>query len=236
MKSHISRKILRYYSKLFEQYGYDPKSIGWGLRGGKLSLRFETLLQIGQISGCSILDVGCGFGDLYGFLKFKKIKTKYFGVEINPKLVEVGKKIYPKAKLEVRDIEKKPFNKKFDWVLASGITSHASTYPHIEGVLRAMFRSCKQGVAMNFVSDLVDYRTKGLFYSSPEKIFTIAKSLSNRIVLRHDYMSYEFTIYIYKNNKKTSNLVFKDYIGKKNFDDKKWYPKYKKSKFSKLNV
>ncbi len=229
MNKNISNKILEYYSNLFEQYGYNPKSVGWGSRSGKQSLRFEILCQIGNIRNSTILDVGCGFGDLYGYLKLRKIKTKYFGIDINPKLIELGKKIYPKASLKFRDIEKNPFQKKFDWVLASGITSHGSTYSHLTGVMKEMFRICRKGFSMNFVSDNVDYKTKSLFYSSPKKILSILKPLSNRIVLRHDYMPYEFTIFVYKNNLKTSNNVFKDFIKNSEikFDDRLWHKKFK---------
>lgn len=212
MKDIISKKILNYYSELFRKYGYDPKSVGWGSKRGKQSIRFEILCQIGNIKNKTILDVGCGFGDLYGYLKYKKIPIKYYGVDINPDLIRLGRKIYPKIKLEVRDIEKNKFRQKFDWVLASGITSHGSTYQHLQSVMTEMFRISKKGFAINFVSNMVDYKTKNLFYSSPEKIFSMARSLSNRILLRHDYMPYEFTLYVYKDNQKTNNHIFAEFI------------------------
>ena len=228
MKNYISKKILRYYSRLLEEHGYDPQSVGWGNLKGKQSLRFDILCQIGNLSNSTILDVGCGFGDLYRYLQYKKIIVKYLGVDINDELLKIGRKINPKIKLELRDIEKKKFTRKFDWVIASGITSHGSTYSHIKSVLSEMFRICKKGVAMNFVSDFVDYKTKGLFYSSPEKIYSIMRTLSNRVVLRHDYMPYEFTIYVYKDNKKTSNNIFKGYFtGSDNLSDRSWHPKYR---------
>jgi len=230
MEKKISNKIYNYYQNLLNQYGYDPRSVGWGNRKGKQSLRFEILCQIGDLSNSSILDVGCGFGDLFGYLNFRKITAKYHGVDINPNLLEIGKKLYPKVSLELRDIEKDRFKRKFDWVLASGITSHGSTYPHLKKIMKEMFRICKKGFAMNFVSDRVDYRKKGLFYSSHEKILIITKSITNRFVFRHDYMPFEFTLYVYKNNKKTLNNIFVEYSkdSKIKITDEQWLPKFKK--------
>jgi len=229
MDKKITKKIFEYYQSLFEQYGFDPKSVGWGSKKGKQSSRFDILCQIGNLSNSSILDVGCGFGDLFVYLHYRGIKIRYHGVDINPNLVEMGKKLYPGLLLEQRDFEKKKFQKKFDWVLASGITSHGSTYPHLTKIMKEMFRICKRGFAMNFVSDKVDYKVKGLFYSSPEKFLSITKSITNRFVIRHDYMPYEFTLYVYKNNKKTTNNLFKEYEkNSKNYmNDEKWHPKYK---------
>jgi len=222
MKNSIHKKILSYYNDLLKKNGYSPISVGWGTRRGKQTLRFDILSQIGPITNSSILDVGCGFGDFFGYLKHKKIIASYYGVDINPNLIQIGKQVYPNIKLEVRDIEQNQFRKKFDWIIASGITSHAATYSYIDKILSEMFRICKKGVAINFVSNQVDYKIKGLFYSSPEKILSLTKKYSNRIIFRHDYMPFEFTVYLYKNNTKTKNLIFKDYIKDKSLCDKIW--------------
>ena len=145
------KKIIEYYSALVKKHGHSPQSVGWGSRKGKQGLRFSVLCEIGNISNCSILDVGCGFGDLYGYLDYKKIKTDYYGIDINPHLLELGQKIYPKANLELRDFEEEKFTRKFDWVFASGITSVKGSYPQIKKIMIEMFRICKNGYAMNFV-------------------------------------------------------------------------------------
>jgi 2-polyprenyl-3-methyl-5-hydroxy-6-metoxy-1,4-benzoquinol methylase len=231
VEKRISKKINDYYQSLFDEYGLSPKSVGWGSKKGKQTARFDALCSIGNLSNSSILDIGCGFGDLYGFLKYRKFKIKYHGIDINENLISMGKNIYPRAHLECRDFEIKKFNIKFDWVLSSGITSHASTYPHLTSIMKEMFKICKKGFAMNFVSDNVDFKNKNLFYSSPEKIISIVKSISNRYTIRHDYMPYEFTIYVYKNNIKTKNHVFTEFVktSKYNLDDRKWHPIYKKN-------
>ena len=234
MKDVISKKISKYYNTLYTKHGFSPQSVGWGNKKGKQSIRFEILCQIGDFSNSTILDIGCGFGDFFKFLCYKKSNSTYYGVDINKEIIEAGKKIYPKISLECRDFEKNKFTKKFDWVVASGITSHGSTYLHLTSIMKEMFRLCKRGIAINFVSNNVDFKTMSLFYASPEKISVIAKSISNRFLIRHDYMPYEFTLYLYKNNKKTSNHIFKNFLehSKIKLDDSKWHPYYKNMKSS----
>ena len=53
-------------------------------------------------------------------------------------------------------------------------------------------------IALNFLSIFSDYFSPGEYYANPETILKIAFSLTSKVVLRHDYMSHDFTIYLYK--------------------------------------
>lgn len=60
------------YAKRLTEFGYDPKTLGWN--SGKQQERFQVLTSFVPPEACgSVLDVGCGFGDLYGFLLRKGI-------------------------------------------------------------------------------------------------------------------------------------------------------------------
>ncbi len=232
LKNKHKKNTLTFYNKLFKKYGYDPKSLGWGSAKGKQAVQFEVLCQIGDINNCSILDIGCGFGDLSAYIKYRGDKIDYHGIDINPEIIKTGKKQYPEIKLEVRDIEEEKLKKKFDWVFFSGISSAGCNYTYIERMLKEMFFICKKGVAINLVGGVLDYKVKELFYSDPEKIYTITRKISNRVVIRHDYAPYQFVVYIYKNEKITENKVFEEFLkeSKIKLDDKLFHPKYNKTR------
>jgi hypothetical protein len=73
-------------------------------------------------------------------------------------------------------------------------------YKYIESSLTKMFETCRIGIAVNFITDKVDYKHEHNFNSSPEKILSIAYNLSKRIVLRNDTFPFEFSIIIYKDD------------------------------------
>jgi len=223
-KKIFPKKIITIYDELIKKYSHTPQALGWGFRKGKQSLRFQILCDIGNISNCSILDVGCGFGDLYGYLQYKKIPNRYHGVDINTKMIEIGKKVYPKVKLETRNIIENKFKKRFDWVLSSGITTFGFNYNLIKKMLEEMLKISNYGVAMNFIGGVLDFKEKGIFYSDPEEIYKITRALSNRVTIRHDYAPYEFTLYLYKNNTATKNNIFKEFLqkSKMKYDDSLW--------------
>jgi SAM-dependent methyltransferase len=206
MDSKIHQSILHHYTKLYKEFGYSPKAVGW--TKGKQNIRFDTFAQIGELGKSSVLDIGCGFGDLLSFFNERKFKVKYTGVDINPQFIEFAKKKYPKSDFKVRDIGIKPFKKRFDWVFAIGTTNQCGSYKYIEKLLTDMLQCSKNGIAMDFLSTYVDFKKSGNFHASPEKVFKIAKKLSRRVVLRHDYLPFEFCVFIYKNDKLAKNLAF----------------------------
>jgi len=204
LKTHKS--IIKHYTELYKKFGPSPASVGW--TKGKQDIRYNAITEIGIEKNSSILDVGCGFGDLLSFLNKRKLQVKYTGIDINQKFIELAKKKYPKAMFEIGDIESRPFKKKFDWVFAIGTTNQSGSYSYIQNLLSAMFRIAKKGVAMDFLSTYVDFRKPENFHASPERVFKIAKKLSKRAVLRHDYLPFEFCVYVYKNDKITKNSSF----------------------------
>ena len=200
-------KIIEHYTKLYAKFGDNPASIGWPK--GKQNIRFSTISQLGNLNNSSVLDVGCGFGDFSSFLKLNNINLKkYLGVDINKEFIDIAKIKNPDATFKVLDIEKDTLPK-FDWSVAIGITNKSGSYRYIEKLLKRMLDISKKGVAMDFLSTYVDYKTKGTFHTSPEHIFKIAKKLSKRVAIRHDYLPFEFCVYLYKQDQIDKDLSFK---------------------------
>jgi ubiquinone/menaquinone biosynthesis C-methylase UbiE len=206
-KTH--KAILNHYTKLYKKFGDNPGSLGWP--SGKQKIRFQALSEIANLNGSSILDVGCGFGDYLNFLQKKKLKINYYGVDINPTFINLAKQKFPNDIFKTLDLQQTKIKKHFDWSFAIGITNKCGSYKYIEDILNEMFKISKKGVAMDFLSSYVDFKGKGDFHSSPEKIFKIAKKLSKRVIIRHDYLPYQFCAYIFKDDKVMKNGVYSDW-------------------------
>lgn len=162
-------------------------------------IRFAALTQIGSVNNCSILDVGCGFGDLVDFLGGRGATVDYTGYDINPRLIEVAKKRHPHMKFYVVDIEEEK-REGFDWIVSSGVFNYKmpSSKAFIENMLTIMFEMSHLGVAVDFMSAYVDFRGEETHHSDPRDIFDFCKSLTKWVTLRHDYLPYEFCIYMYR--------------------------------------
>jgi len=53
--------------------------------------RFEVLAENADLTGRTILDVGCGLGDLWAFLQARGIRADYTGVDVLPSMMALAR-------------------------------------------------------------------------------------------------------------------------------------------------
>lgn len=198
LKQNDVRSLSRFYSSRFRRYGHDPRSLGWVL--GSQQIRFKALAAIGNLRGCSILDVGCGFGDLYGYLLARDISVRYTGVDLNPGFIKIARQTYPDADFIVADFEEENIPGKFDWSFESGIFNlklHDNT-SIIHNTLKKMFKMSKKGVAADFLNAGTEFKDSTMHYVDPAELAAFCSTLNKRYAIKSDYRPDEFCVYLYR--------------------------------------
>jgi 2-polyprenyl-3-methyl-5-hydroxy-6-metoxy-1,4-benzoquinol methylase len=71
MKPGEKEMIIARYNERFKKYGYAPETLGWDKH--RHNLRHHILRSLWDVSNKSVLDFGCGFGDLYQYILKNKI-------------------------------------------------------------------------------------------------------------------------------------------------------------------
>jgi SAM-dependent methyltransferase len=197
MKHSDIEKTIDRYNRRLEEFGETEKALGWGDKG-RSQLRFMILTSQWDFSAASVLDFGCGFGDLYAYIAKQQASTfDYLGIDINPSLIEVARKRYPSTNFEVLNILETDDIPQFDYVLASG-TFNAKLENNVEFIESCMTRMAKiarKGIAFNFLSNKVDYQSDITFHADPSEILNLFYRFSKNVVLRNDYMPFEFTVF-----------------------------------------
>jgi ubiquinone/menaquinone biosynthesis C-methylase UbiE len=213
-------KLLAYYQANFQKYGIHENSLGW--TKGKQNIRFHQLTKPFSLSNRTILDIGCGFGDLLGFFKNQRINYKnYIGIDLIPEFVEVAQKNWSSAHhqfilgnyLEIPDVVT-------DFTIASGIFGHRlyesqkEQYEHVTRVLEKAMATSSVGVSFDFISDKTDFSSSSKdFHASPEEILKIAYGLTRNVVLDNSALPFEFSITLFKNQKfETAKTVFECFL------------------------
>lgn len=201
------------YEKRLKKFGDAPKALGWGK--DRQEIRFSILCQpILERPDSSVLDVGCGFADLYDYLVAHGWHGHYCGIDIVPGLLKVAREKHDHLDLREVDITTSGLPlKTYDFAIASGVFNArlkvGNNVAHIEGALRNMYRLVRVAVCVDFMSTYVDFQRPDAWHTDPGWAFAFATKLTRRVVLRHDYMPFEFALILYRDDSISDSNVFK---------------------------
>ena len=123
-ENDVQRTIDR-YTERYNKFGYSPKTLGWDK--GKQDIRFDVLTSNYDLSGKTLLDIGCGFGDLNKYLQKKGCRdVQYIGIDLVPSLIEEARRLNAdtNAQLIAGDFLSDKYIQKADFAVASGIFNH----------------------------------------------------------------------------------------------------------------
>ena len=221
MSSINYENINHFYSERYKANGYSPKSLGWDK--GKQDIRFEILTSQYDFRGKSLLDIGCGCGDLAVFLDKRYASYHYTGIDLQACFIAEARKHHSQSYkcFEISDVLDFSPKESFDYAVASGTFNLAlrgiDKYEYLNLVFAKTFKLCRDGFAFDFLSDKVDYQLEGNFHYAPEKVLSIAYKYSRNVVLRNDYMPFEFALFLFKDDTfEAADTLFKRYKNERN--------------------
>jgi SAM-dependent methyltransferase len=192
--------IVRYAERI-RNFGPIVKALGWR-DVNQQKLRFKILIECMEIEDkSSILDIGCGFGDLLNYLLEKKYNVDYCGCDLSPDVIKIASKNHKDINFLQKDIliDKFPSHS-FDYVVMSGLFNYRITdnLKYLKSMVEESFKIARKGISFNLTTNNVDYMDRKLYYYDPMEIFNFCKIFTNKIVIRHDYPLYEFTVCLKK--------------------------------------
>lgn len=177
-----SHKQKRFYQKRFYQHGPSLESLHWANLQNQ-TRRFEPFLQFGDIQSHTVLDVGCGLGDFYSFLRQNHQKPlKYLGLDIVPEFTSFAQERFPETRFACHDLLAKPLNETFDYSFASGLFAFANL-TFFKVMIKEMWDHTNQGLCFN-----LHHATDDQFFKFSESEITsvIKKLRPNMIFIKHD--------------------------------------------------
>jgi SAM-dependent methyltransferase len=201
----IKDKVGRYYSGRLKEHGASARGVDWNSEESQV-LRFTQLARVLPTSGrFGVVDYGCGYGALVGFLEDAGAEFDYQGFDVSADMIEraraehgsVGHRFTP----DETEIEPA------DFALASGIfnvkldTSVDDWTAYVMDTVERLHRFGTRGFAFNMLTSYSDAERmrSDLYYGDPCRFFDhCKKTFSKQVALLHDYGLYEFTILVRK--------------------------------------
>jgi len=142
-------RLRAYFGERLALYGHDPRGVDWQSAEAQRA-RLEAVLAIGPLDGASLLDAGCGLGDLHAYLRERAVAARYTGCDLSAAHVAAAQQAYPEARFLAAEVREVLAAERFDYVIACGLL-------HLRvprwnrwawDLVRAMYANCRRGLAV----------------------------------------------------------------------------------------
>lgn len=161
---------------------------GWSNQRSQ-NARFNALLRTSQFSGGTIVDYGCGLGDLYGFLTDHNIECSYKGLDQSPDMVYMASRKYG-DRFSVIPIDSVDFPSS-DYIFASGVFQFKDDEngAYYIDLLEKLFCNCRKAISVNFLSSerKVENTDPRELYIAPNQAVSIAQNITKFWAIDHSY-------------------------------------------------
>lgn len=197
----LLRQTADYYARRLRERGTGARGMDWRDEASQY-LRFERLvLHLNLAAGASLLDVGCGSGELFEFCRRQGLEVDYLGIDVSAEMVEAcNRRFGPGAASRASLAELVREGRSFDYVVASGTFNVRQETPEdewrrfLERSVVEMYFLARRALAFNAMSTRVDYRYDHLYYARADEMAALADLCGTRdFVVDHAYPLFEMT-------------------------------------------
>ena len=189
-------RYLKPYREAVERYGAGFHATLW-TNPESQRLRFNVMIDMAALHGCSIVDAGCGQGDFAEHLIERQVAFKrYIGIDAVPEMIEAARKrCLPRCEFHFGDVihDQTPLREiDPDFVCISG-TLNTMDEETARKLVEAAFEASMVGVIFNFLSDRVGEKWGSHNIGPAQRFNTLswidwALTKTPRVSFTQDYM------------------------------------------------
>ena len=208
---HQHQQLRDYYLPKLQQESNSGLKLGWESETTQ-QLRFQVLIEKVDLTGLTLLDVGCGLGDLAHWLMEHGVHCHYTGIDLLPEMIDQAQALVTKRFPQYASEQPHPqffcadlFSttvaqlSPFDIVYASGIFNLRAedNWGDVTRITAQMKRISKQAMIFNLLHEHSPGKEADrYFYYNPERVDAIVRSHgADTVEIIDNYLSNDFTVF-----------------------------------------
>lgn len=200
----IIEDIATYYGARIAEHGPTPRGVDWNSQQSQDLRHLQFLRLLDAKPDASVIDLGCGYGDFFRYLRTGGRRGDYIGYDVVPSMIDAAMKLHGEAQDRRWSVGTQP-KEQADFAVASGIFNVKGAFDdetwgdHVRETIDVLAKAGRLGFAFNVLSLASDpvHRRPDLFYVGPVEMLSECIARYGRLVaLLQDYGLYEFTVIV----------------------------------------
>lgn len=184
-----------FYRAAIERHGLSPRGVHWNSEHSQY-VRFKVIASLlpRDLSDTSLVDAGCGFGDLFCFLKQeRKLPKTYLGLDCMVTMVHEAR-VRTGQPVRHCDILHDPLEPA-DFYVCSGAMNILHPFETHLFITR-----CYEHAYWGFIFNLLEGKDESMVYNycSIGTIKALGKALGARVIIKRGYLPRDFTVAFFK--------------------------------------
>lgn len=173
--------------------------LDWGDRESQFK-RFEVLSNLISLDDLTVLDIGCGLGDLFAYLKsVNNLPLAYVGTDLVAEMIELAKEKQKECQFFCCDVlASNPTKINFDVVFCSGVFNLRSedNFGFLNYALVSLDKLTKTNskIIFNFLHNRIDQQYEHCFYYDPVDVEQMFRMFYRDVKIIDHYLPNDFTI------------------------------------------
>jgi len=156
----------------------------------------------------SLLDIGCGRGDLFAFMKEQYedvfLDSNYYGIDKNEIVINTGKEKYNITNIHLQDFNSFKTDIKYNWISALNYFNDPieDNYKVLYKTVDRMYNLCSDAIVFNVITNQADVHQDQISSYSIYDAGQILNHLTNvykKVIVRADYLLGDTMFYVFKN-------------------------------------
>lgn len=190
-------RIRRYYERRLLTRRQHFAVLDWADAASQQA-RFQVLADNVPLAGKSLLDVGCGLGDLWAFLKSRSIPTAYLGVDLVEKMAASAARLHPDGEFLCADVfaDHAFDQRRFDVVFASGAFNLdlGNNMEFLPVALERLLSLAREFLVFNLLHHRAPRKYEHCAYYDPGQVLSLLEPMPCQARLIDDYLPNDFTV------------------------------------------
>ncbi|QPF82999.1 methyltransferase domain-containing protein [Bradyrhizobium genosp. L] len=200
----ILQQVAVYYASRLAQHGPTPQGVDWNGRSSHELRHRQFLRLLDDAPNGSLIDLGCGFGDFWRFLRDAGYEGAFTGYDVAASMIDKARELYGENERCRWRVGAEPAEPA-DFAVASGIFNVKGAVAaerwagYVSDTIDVLARAGRRGFAFNMLSLSSDpeRRRADLYYGDPVAILRDCLARFGRsVALLQDYGLYEFTVIV----------------------------------------
>jgi SAM-dependent methyltransferase len=209
-RNDITEILCSHYTQQFEKYGANADGVDWGSSEKHRYRLHNMVLHVGvdAMAHQSVLDVGCGYGELLTVLDgdFGVRPRSYVGIDPCLPMVEAARQKHPRYRFDAVPFEEFVPAQPVECLFCCGVFTKKAggSQSDMYDLLNSFFAYAKslevRSVIFNTMSPLCDVRPEELFFPDADRIFALMRRhwsySAQKYAFSNDYLQYEMVAHI----------------------------------------